>query len=293
MASITVPGKVFLMGEYSVLQGGVALLAAMRPGYPFSYPAREEGAFDTTFRANLFEPHPESPLGRYVDEAEEKQIFISKVAGSMTSGFGTSTAELIAGVMADLGRLPETKRLWAWYRDTFPKASGADLAVQMDALRTKQSLFIFDHGDTRFLEPGGSGSEKSLASKIHLFQVESSQKLPTHEAMKQPIPQFDIAQCNAWVKRLADAFSVQQLEELKIFSEFAEYMHECGVETELARETRLKLSKHPGVVGVKGCGAGLHDVFLVAGDFGSDHSVYAEASNLRLKALGILEKHLW
>jgi len=70
-----------------------------------------------------------------------------------------------------------------------------------------------------------------------------------------------------------------------------------GLETEFARETRSRLKSTPGVLAVKGCGAGLNDCFIVVLDRNLESQDQGELTNrsneLNLKDLGSLKDLLW
>ena len=118
LRDVRVPGKVFLMGEYSVIQGGKALVTAIRPGIEYSLD-----------HGQALSVHPESPLG--VFQSEQNSILEIKLSSSESSlGLGSSTAELIAAEVFSNGSTEgarSTKALWNWYRNHFPRASGATL----------------------------------------------------------------------------------------------------------------------------------------------------------------------
>jgi hypothetical protein len=266
MASVTVPGKLFLIGEYSVLQGGPALLAAIKPGYRFE-----------NRRAPETWIHPESPLGKYQQETGNK-ILIEK------------TAELIAGAMMDLERIPESKRIWAWYREFFPKASGADLVVQLEALRTKASLFEFEKGSAGLLAPS------SLGQHIQVFQINPKQKLATHEALNTDLSKLDEKKLTSLVKIARSAFESEDIQALGCLNDFADSLAKSGLETRFAHEARIAFSGVAGVTAVKGCGAGMHDAYLVVGEALSPAShieLNKVAESFGLNALGSLQEILW
>jgi hypothetical protein len=291
MSTFTIPGKVFIIGEYSVLQGGRALLAALRPGYQILVGADAKQNMGNSADQVAHLPHPESPIGRYSNEVGKDFLF-SMDTDSMNAGFGTSTAELIAGVMEDVERLPETKRVWAWYKEQFPKTSGADLAVQMEALRSKRSLFEFDQGEV------SAFGDSKLASHIYLFQVNPAQKLKTHEALKSEIPKLDIPKLNAMVDEVKSAFESSELQKLTALNTFADTLHAHQLETSFAHEVRMAFAKEPGVLAVKGSGAGMNDAFLVVtrAEFSETKdmdALLAVAKSFHLIPCGSLKELLW
>ena len=89
------PGKTFLVGEYSVLLGGAALGLATKPYFEFN--------FQTEF--NSFPPfqiHAESPAGLYLRAHEANQDVMQVgflnpyFSQGVRGGFGQSTAEYLA-----------------------------------------------------------------------------------------------------------------------------------------------------------------------------------------------------
>jgi homoserine kinase len=291
MSTFTIPGKVFIIGEYSVLQGGRALIAALRPGYQILIGADAKQNIGNSADQVAHLPHPQSPLGRYSNEVGKDFLF-SIDADSMSAGFGSSTAELIAGVMEDVERLPETKRLWAWYKEQFPKTSGADLAVQMEALRSKRSLFEFDQGEASAL------IDVSLASHLYLFQVNPSQKLKTHEALNAAIPKLDIVKLNSLLDEVKSAFASNELQKLTALNTFADALHAQRLETPFAHEVRTAFAKEPNVLAVKGSGAGMNDAFLVVtrAEFSETKdmdALFKVAKSFHLIPCGRLKELLW
>src|SRR4051812_12557045 len=89
-AALSSPGKVFVLGEYAVLDGRPAVVASVGPR--FSMDVREGTA--------PFHPHPQSPVARLMDWAdragaydssEMKLDFQDPFHGA--GGFGASTAQ--------------------------------------------------------------------------------------------------------------------------------------------------------------------------------------------------------
>ncbi len=271
-----IPGKLFLIGEYGVIEGGDALVAAIRPGFTY-YPAVK------------FNAHPESPLGRYNTHFGSDAAVDLNRLDSLNPGFGTSTAELIAALWLQSGMLPQGPALWSWYKETFPRTSGADLLAQIEALRTGKALFQVAAGGKVKALP-----ESELFSQILVFQTDVSEKLPTHEALAATRPKVPVEVTNNLSRKLQAGFLLGDERSLKALGEFAELMNSLGLETEHAKKVRLAFQKNPSVISAKGCGAGLHDVFLVA--------VYRQlmlnpildiAREHRLHFLGSLKERMW
>ena len=284
LRDVRVPGKVFLMGEYSVIQGGKALVTAIRPGIEYSLD-----------HGQALSVHPESPLG--VFQSEQNSILEIKLSSSESSlGLGSSTAELIAAEVFSNGSTEgarSTKALWNWYRNHFPRASGADLAVQYEALRSGAGLFEVENLETVHPLSGGP-----LLSQLYLFQASESQKLPTHVNLNQVRSVLPLREANLFVDRFRNALEHAGESDLKVLNEWAAYLQSHGLVTDFARSVQLALSRIDGVIGVKGCGAGLNDLFLVA--MGGKYS-FSEVNQrlapvlnqFQLRPLGSVEELLW
>ena len=133
----------------------------------------------------------------------------------------------------------------------------------------------------------------SLSALIQVFQTSPSQKLPTHDALKKDLPSLNVSKCNELVKKLITAFERNSVCDLVVMNEFADLMHEAGLETKRAHEIRNMFLSVSGVVAVKGCGAGLHDTFLVAGESLDQKSLTQVAADFKLTGLGSLQELLW
>lgn len=292
MFRLEVPSKLFLMGEYGVIEGGAAFLCALRPAFVYE-------------SAPVAEVHPESPLGRWScefseaagDGAEPRRVAgVRLVSSGLGPGFGTSTAELISGATFQCGDLPETESFWAEYRKRHPEASGADLAVQLEAMRGKGGFYKVSHGGRITPVPVGNRLDRVL-----LFQADPQNKLKTHEDLARSRMKLDRERFDELLARFDFLFlredsssaSTAHLEAFSVWDEFADFMAASGRETEEARVIRKTLRSVKGVYGVKGCGAGLHDSFVVAmRDAGAENGVRVAGERMGLKYLGRLQEML-
>jgi hypothetical protein len=271
---IQVPGKIFILGEYSVMKGGEAVIASLQPSF--------ECIADSEQRL-----HPDSPAGRWLaDQGFESGM---KVQGGIAAGFGTSTAELIA-VRERLAPTMSDRDLWSWYRERFFPASGADLAVQMDSMREGLGLYQFqihaaDYRMHRVSVP------YLFLSNCYLFRCPPIQKIPTYsdlENRKQGI--LDDRLANGFVHRWLKDFDPA------ILTEWADHLSHLGFESLFGRDVRQAFQAIPGVVGVKGCGAGLNDAFLVCLDQSQPHEtqkgIRSVVEKFNLITMGSLYEHL-
>jgi hypothetical protein len=281
LKTIEIPGKLFLTGEYSVIRGGYALLAPLKPAYSYG-------------RGPEASPHPESPCGRFLAEfnlsSDRGGIFET---GGPGPGFGSSTAELIAASRIFGTDAWEPAELLEWYQSRFPDASGADLLVQAVAARDSGVLYSFSgRGDVETLRPG-----PGILRRILLFKTSSSNKLPTHLDLQRRRPELDPGVLDPLCRGVARALQGGFEEGFLNLNEFARRLSEAGYETSYAREIRESLLKQAGVWAVKGCGAGLHDAFLVIlrsdADSGLSAQITRHAESLGIIPIGELQERLW
>ncbi len=117
-----VPGKTYLVGEYSVLLGGSAIGLATNPCFEINYDPNSKKNEQVQF-------HPESPAALYLAQYQ-KTIRATIKDPYIQGGFGRSTAEYWSAIVPDLLKkelsfndiLTEYKKLHS--------GSGIDLAFQ-------------------------------------------------------------------------------------------------------------------------------------------------------------------
>lgn len=278
MEHFKVPGKVFLMGEYSVIEGGKAILATLNPAFEYS-----------NTRGAAVSIHNDSPLGKYLTQTNQK-LGLRMFDEGLGAGFGSSTAELIAGMQFVNGTIPQTSAILSWYKKEFPQASGADLAVQLEALHQHHALFEVSN----FQSVRAIGYTAEL-EQILLFQVPVEEKVATHQNLQKSRPSLPLDEANSFVERLRDTFRNGDRAGLTVLTEWANWLSAFGLETELAKKIRSSFIQIPGVIGAKGCGAGLNDVFMVAIEENAavEAKLMTVANEYKLRFLGNLGERLW
>lgn len=263
MSALTVPGKLFVMGEYSILEGGTAILAAIQPQYTYF---QSESGFKPA-------PHPDSPLGQWLTEFAS-DLDLKRVPHSWhgsipvkdQQGFGSSTAELIAAWQSQ--KVPASPAgLLGWYRTRFPRQSGADLMVQLQALGDGLGLYEVKP-DPR--TPGAFEIQRlktgRVTKQLLVLKGPAESKLATHEAMKtHSRVGFDQYKLDFFQEKLRRLLVEDQTHrDWKLLTDWALELGSYGLESAFGREIREALIAIPGVFGAKGCGAGLNDSFLMA-----------------------------
>jgi hypothetical protein len=277
LARVEIPGKLFLIGEYGVIEGGRAVVCAVRPGF----------VYDTEETAPV---HPDSPAGVFLREGRAARV-PGMVSEGLGQGFGSSTAELIAAFFDQHGRKPAGSELLDWYRGRFPGTSGADLAVQTASL--SEGRAVYEVSKSAGVSPMG-GFQRGLR-KLRVYRVPSSIKQKTHEDLAKARPPVDVAALDARVGEFLKAIIDDRPEGFAVLTDFAEELSRTGRESAFSKEVRIAFQAVRGVTGVKGCGAALHDAYVVAHD-GSHETMEGlsrVASRFALHDLGALGDLLW
>jgi len=268
------------MGEYSVIEGGCAIVAPIRP--PFRY------------EIGFSKPHPESPYGKYISEfepgASETVLLCSDGPGA---GFGSSTAELIAGALAHRGGSVDFYHLLSWYQSRFPGTSGADLLIQGLSLNSRSCFYSFVHRK----EASAFSADPDILRRVLVFRSPLNKKVLTHEDLRKPRPALDLAKLNGYTDQVSLSLGGQSEKGFLSLNVFADYISSLGLETPFGAKVRKGFLDCSGVLATKGCGAGLNDVFIVVvGTAFSDserENLLKKAKELDLLAMGDLGELLW
>lgn len=130
---LSVPGKTYLVGEYSVLLGGAAIGIATEPSFQIEFHNTALQPKAGTQSTGEPQPtqvlHPESPAALYYKKHKLLRSF-SLTDPYPHGGFGKSTAEYWAAVFPDLHeKNPNFPDLLKEYK-SFHQGSGTDLAFQ-------------------------------------------------------------------------------------------------------------------------------------------------------------------
>lgn len=278
---LSIPSKIFLIGEYAVMGKGSAWVAAVEPRFRYALSSTV-----STFAAG-------SPAARFA----EKQGLVNGTyfdPWNGDGGFGGSTAEFAFaayqfGIRDPLLAHAEYLKLHVENptSEAGPLPSGADLLAQW------HGGVIEWNAETKTLSDLTDAiSELPLLafSASHL----SGRKTKTHEhldrlgsieeKMDSLLPIIELAR---------SALSAQDYSMLgTAFSFYAERLAEYGWETEAAHADRIAFSELPEVLGAKGCGAMQTDAMIVLlPNFSDEDAVeevirFGEARGLRLLSRG-------
>lgn len=280
--NLSIPGKVFLLGEYSVLTGGRAILAAVGPRFQWTLSDREPRF------------HPKSPAGKFLQTQKTKLKADFHDPHEGRGGFGASTAQFAFSFYAAQGEHRSGIDAWQAYRDLHRTdsvpPSGADLLTQWEggicAVDYSQAL-----PSVRKLRPSSLEEQILVFTATHL----EGRKVATHEHLRKAQWKAEwTADAVAIVGRAEVALAEDSGTEFgKALNDYAEFLAGHHLEAREAREDREAIASMKGVLGCKGTGALLSDVLIALVD---DASLFepiveaAEARGLRLALKGITQE---
>jgi hypothetical protein len=291
----SIPSKIFLLGEYSVLEGAPALLATLRPRFhiessenavsPAPTLSEREGAPATRLQAWALKRGLKLPETKFFD------------AFGGQGGFGGSTAEFAlqcAAIHAFNGlSVPSWDAGWRLYRELLrkegvPGPSGADLVAQWCG-----GLVSFDPSVT---EIEWFDLSQRAASGVLTFSATHlpGTKTPTHlhlEALSES-PSNPLKDSSELRDITEGGLAALRAEDLAGFgaslSRYGRALKLMGLEVQQTTEFRDAIGRMPGVLGVKGAGARQSDAIVVVVDpLRDDFEVCATAAIQKAQGMGL------
>ncbi|MBC7691016.1 MAG: hypothetical protein H7222_04555 [Methylotenera sp.] len=293
----SIAGKVFILGEYAVLRGLPALVAATSPRFALRSAARNGSVVGKT---NHTEYAPASPAGRFLHWACKNPSdipfeFIDPLLGA--GGFGASTAQFALLVELELGQVG-WKRAWELYRKLMTPSespvsadaagaagippSGADLVAQWQG---GVQLFDPTKATTEDLTQALSWSDFLIFSATGI----AGRKVATHEHLAK-LQNFSTESLE---KPLFDGIAAIRAGDRarlgQCLGQYADALHELGFENPSAHEDRKILGKISGVLGIKGAGAMQSDSMILLCEKSADRSKIMSAAESR--GLRLISEH--
>lgn len=265
---LLIPGKTFVIGEYSALEGGAAIVFAHNP------------CFEATLSQDKTFFHPDSPAGKILKSENVSPQFIFNNP-YLKGGFGGSTAEFLAAYVFAKHNFStlniNLKEVLNEYLHLFAgkkiKPSGYDLISQFNggfcAIKNANVLFT----KNIFLK----------TYKILLFTTQ--QKVTTHDHLEK-IESSDFKSL-ADISELIVNFWDQNNEEsmLEGVNEFSKCLDYLGLVDEDTKNKLRFVKKIEGVKAAKGCGAMGADTILLIINNEYKNKIIEECEKINLKFL--------
>lgn len=261
MRALRIPSKAILLGEYAVLEGGRALVAAIPPFFRL---VPTEGS-----APGIAGIPKESPAGRYLASQEEPYgSWKFEDPYESRGGFGASSAQFLAALSAVEGieSAQAPARALKVYRGLHASEekppSGADVISQSSG-----GIIVFDSAESAVRRATWNAS---FLGTILVFSAtaNASRKTATHSHLAELRARDSRAkEWKALADRGIEAFEAGRLEEFGMtLTWFARALQLAGLECGESKEDREAFTAIPGVFGAKGCGARLSDAMVVVVD---------------------------
>lgn len=246
MKSFTFPSKTFILGEYSILESGLALLLGHRP------------YFHSTVEADKKKSHP-FPQGSSAEKIAPDAHISFQDPHMGNGGFGASGAEFLTCWSANK-KSPQTEQerieyafsAWKESRD-FP-GSGADILTQAYGMNQINNFLLeIDITDKKL-----QSIESKIGATISLFQT--GRKISTHEhlAEKYSIPK----ELNSITKEGIGALREGNKKGFSnCIQSYGNALAKLGLLT--ASSSQALASAPRNILASKGCGAMGSDVLLI------------------------------
>ena len=283
--NIRIPGKTFLVGEYSVLLGGPALGLATQPTFDFqiikSKPVSTSSTTETSQLVSSvllpFKVHCESPAGMYVRQHADffsscnlqNDFFVfdevifsnSYLQQGVVGGFGQSTAEYLLVWYIKNNQSPKKENfLFAdirkEYRDLHVnktmKPSGIDLAFQY-------------YGHVCLAKPDEEIYQNMIwpFANLDFYIISTGLKVPTHQHLSdlnknqlESLPQLSNEVIQTFLKKDQSAF-------LEMMDRWVKSLQEKNLTHPHSIEIIKNLESVPSIELAKPCGALGADVIIV------------------------------
>jgi len=291
LSSISISGKIFLCGEYSVLFGGGALLSLTQKR--FQWLLTESLTEDQKKIAKpMTSFHPESPLGKFFHNCTPTQqydlsqySFLDPFLGR--GGFGASTAQFIL-LWSEVNKNKKSEENWKDilkdYFDIFKDAdgvrpSGADLVAQSHG------------GGCIYYEPKKEScfslNTPDYFKDVYVFSATQKpfRKVNTHEHLMviERIPESSLKKLAILTEKAVE-FINDRNTFLKALCEYVDELNDLKLVSKEALLDMSEFLKIEGVLFSKGCGALLSDTLIVfTSDSLKENVLLEKASELGLE----------
>ncbi len=241
---LNIPGKTYLVGEYSVLLGGSAIGLATQPYFQIDYSKQPS-------ETGLLQYHPESPAARYLNK-HGKSVSAVLRDPYILGGFGRSTAEYWSVILPDLLASPrDFHSILAEYK-SLHSGSGIDLAFQYfgSVCLADPTLGFFQTFSWHF-------------ENLDFFVISTGQKIATHEHLKN-LDIDSLKELPVLSDRITRVFSEnKEFEFLSLMKQWCGLLAKHGLVHPKVAEIKVRLESFESIKLAKPCGALGADVILV------------------------------
>lgn len=283
-ATLFIPSKIFVIGEYAALLGLPAILLNLKPYFEFCL--SDESLAPKGFKN--WNPHPDSPAGKNLKKMDSSPFLFRKDPHENRGGFGGSTAEFLA-----LSQFIQNKNQKDFFKENNPshtkvewisevfrdyiekhedkkiKPSGMDLLSQFyGGFHCIRSI---DPNQKKNYLPHEVLSLDSKLSSLNLVVFGTShienRKTKTHEHLDLlKINELEI-QKTIFKEIIDDAYRAIHDLNLKrlgeCFTQYANLLKQMKLESNEVSKDRSDFLSISGVYGIKGCGALQTDAMIV------------------------------
>ncbi len=282
----SIAGKTFILGEYAVLSGLPAIVAATPPRFTLSTGSQGD------------EFHPLSPIGRLITWASQKKFsplhfqFHDPLSGA--GGFGASTAQFAMALraysqnqsLAELGTAPLTAiDAWKIYRELMknekPIPSGADLVAQWQGgvicfkpERVSIDLWNSFPWNQFLIFSATQQKDRKVATHHHLPKLTETSLLQVGGELYTELK--DLIDLGLKSIQNRDPIRLGQ-----VLNSYAEALCQVNLEIPATTADRAALQALPGVLGVKGAGALQADAILILIDPSADRETLIQKAQGR------------
>lgn len=252
---LRIPGKTFLLGEYSALVGGSVIGLATAPGFSVQYETASGQLFPFSFPFSS--QSPAGVLWNLVSKNSRnlKINFDDQYNG--VGGFGKSTAEYLSVLLPHLQQMPSSySEVETNYR-THSKISGAEVSGKDLAIQYFGKVMKYDQASNTY------SSTNWKFPELEFFLISTGLKIPTHQHL-QTLKLADLSRFVAISDQGIKAYNNGSATDFVTgLSEWSEFLDVEGFLADKAREIKVELEQDPDILCAKPCGAMGADVVLV------------------------------
>lgn len=277
---ISLPGKTFLLGEYSVLSGGVALLVATGPRFFLEIDTKGEGSCEGI--------HPHSPAGKWVrfhsSLFQRSQMrFFDPHKGR--GGLGASSAQFLGVyVWSQMGDIPPSE----WAQKLSPQnalQAYRSVAFSGDGLAPSGSdvMAQWIGGISQFRsQPFQLQNEQWPFDELSFSLWRTSLKVSTHHHLGQisNLPYSDLS--SSVDEGLRALQSQNEARFISAVREFALKLEAKGLVHSEVQPLLARLRQQDVVLAAKGCGAMGADIVVLFHRPSERNTIFELASGLGL-----------